>query len=62
MELRLLGYGAMKESGEDERELWRRSLEKNGRNEGYAFSNPKPKPNMHFASQMKKEKRKCHVS
>ena len=56
MELGLLGYGAMEESGGnesyggDEIELLRRSLEKNDKNGGYAFSNPKPKLNMRFAS------------
>ena len=50
----------MEESGGDER-----AMKENDRNEGYALSNPKPKPNMHFASQGKKEKEnkiKCHVS
>ena len=56
-----VGCGVMEESGGDKRELWRRSSEENGRNGGYAFSNPKPKPNMHFARQRKKGKIKCHV-
>ena len=55
MEVGFLGYGAMEETARDE-SYGGDEREENGINIDYAFSNPKPKPNMRFVYWGQKEK------